>query len=99
VTHWARPLIGRSWTPEFNCWGLVREACRRRWGVELPVIAIADADANNVRALKSAARVSGMRPAGAEGPEDGDIVVMTNARELHCGMVTRARFAGTSGFR
>jgi cell wall-associated NlpC family hydrolase len=39
VNHWAADLVGREWTPEFNCWALVREVIRRKLGIEMPELA------------------------------------------------------------
>jgi hypothetical protein len=55
----------------------------------MPHVAVAMPDESQVRAIKTAARVSKWRPVtGAR--EDGDIVLMRNRRMIHCGLVLRA---------
>lgn len=36
MKHWAADLIGREYSPDFNCWALVREVVRRRTGFLMP---------------------------------------------------------------
>lgn len=36
TTHWAAHYIGRPWTPEFNCLGLVREVFAIRHDMAMP---------------------------------------------------------------
>src|SRR6185369_1666488 len=74
--HWAAGLIGRPWTPDENCWWLVRHVFRTRYGVEMPDIVVREfGEAENVAAIKRAASASGWRPADGE-PRDGDVVLM-----------------------
>jgi hypothetical protein len=85
-----RDLVGLPWTPEHNCWWLVREAFLVRWGIVLPTIAIAEPDENNVRAIKQAVQAGAIRPIADQPPVDGDIVLMRSLTKLHCGLVVRA---------
>lgn len=101
MTHWAAKYIGKTHAKgaegpdSFSCWGLLRAIFRERDGVELPLIKIEDDEeahsAVNVTAIKSAARLSGMRPVrAASQPLDGDVVLMTSVATLHCGLAVRA---------
>lgn len=84
TNHWANSLIGRAWTREFKCWDLVREVFSIRHGVTMPE------EACGVLALKSAAQVSGWRPAREHAMPD-DIVLMRNARgNRHVGVMIEA---------
>lgn len=75
MKHWAAKYIGTPWSPEKNCWWLVREVFRERWGVEMPSIGVGDLQAaDNVAVIKEAASRSGWRPADGK-PEDGDILL------------------------
>jgi len=84
--HWARDLVGRSHTPARNCWWLVREGWRRRWGEVLPIVAVGDPapSAENYRAIRAAARQA--HATRQPVPRDGDVVVMAGMGRLHVGM-------------
>lgn len=95
MSHWAAGLIGRPYArpadppTTFCCWSLVRHVFRVRYGIEMPVVAVADGSADNVLAIKRAAEVSGWRP--AEGaPQDGDIVLMRGVDGRHVGVMVQA---------
>lgn len=87
IRHWAHGLIGLAHTPARNCWWLVREAWRRRWGDVLPVVAISDEapTAANYRAIRRAAALAHARR--VRHPQDGDVVVLAWPGRLHVGMV------------
>jgi len=90
--HWATDLIGIQWSPERNCWWLVREAFRIRWGVELPHLGVGDLQAaDSVAAIKTAATAAGIRP--ADGPaEEGDVVLCRDAiGKRHVGVMIEWR--------
>lgn len=106
MSHWAERYIGKEWAAdgegpeEFSCWGLVRAVFRAHYGVEFPQVVVGPAldpeTLRNVAVIKQAARVSGMKPSRAPlPPEDGDIVLMSNVVQLHCGIVVQAN--GTAG--
>ncbi len=73
MTHWAAQFVGRPWTPEFNCWALVREVVALHWGHDLPPLAVGLEDSQFVPIMQ-AASVAGWRPADGP-PRDGDIAV------------------------
>lgn len=81
--HWAAKYIGRPWQPG-GCWLLVQEVFRERFGVEMPDVF------KGASALRSAARVSGWRPANGEAQEN-DIVVMAGIDgQTHVGVMVRS---------
>jgi hypothetical protein len=89
--NWGAAYIGKGWAPnaegpeDFFCWGLVREVFRVEHSIELPFVAVGDETADNVRAIKQAAEVSGLRRVH-RAPHDGEIVVLTSTREIHAGL-------------
>lgn len=90
--HWASQFIGRPWSPDFNCWALVREVFRVRWGVEMPPIGVGDLQAaDKVVEIKAAASKSGWRP--ADGPaQDGDILLCRDLTgKRHVGVIIEWR--------
>jgi hypothetical protein len=94
--HWAAQFIGKDWAPDgggpdaFSCWGLVRAFYRAEHGIELPFVAVGQADVNNVRAIKQAAQVSGLRRITDRQARDGEIVVLPSVLELHAGLAAVA---------
>lgn len=93
MTHWAAGYPGLPYRagadgPDaFDCWGLVRHVFRHRFGIEFPPVIVGDDGADNVKAIKQSARVSGMRPLPAgTPPAEGDIVIMRSRVRLHCGV-------------
>lgn len=95
-----RDYVGRPYQPgadgpsAFSCWGLVRHVFLSQLGIDMPMVSVHTedaADAENVGAIKKAARVSGMRPmpAGTE-PQAMDIVLMSRPGTLHCGVAVMA---------
>lgn len=75
MTHWAAKYIGLAWSPERNCWWLVRQVFRDRYGIEMPELGVGDIRvADNVASIKQAAEVSGWRRAEGD-PQDGDILL------------------------
>lgn len=95
MTHWAADLIGRpyrrgaSGPADFDCWGLCRHVFKTQYGIEMPVVAVADGSADNVASIKRAAAVSGWRP--AEPPvADRDIVLMRGPDGRHVGVMVAA---------
>jgi len=95
MSHWAADLIGRPYSKggepgAYNCWSLVRHVFETRHGITMPIVAVADALADNVAAIKRAAAVSGWRPADPPA-RDGDIVLMLNLLgERHVGVMAAA---------
>jgi hypothetical protein len=89
--HWAAHLIGQAWTPERNCWWLVREFFRLRCGVAVPQLLVGDADHNNVAAIKRAAAASGWRRVDGGTPQVDDVLVMRSPfHRSHVGVVVFA---------
>jgi len=80
MKHWAYDFIGQPWTPSRNCWWLVQEVFRLRYGVEMPVACV------GAPTLFQAATVSGWRR-GELPPQDGDIIVMEGPRGRHVGVM------------
>lgn len=94
--HWAAGLIGKPYgagaagPDAFNCWGLVRHVFEAVHGIAMPAIALDDPAADNVRAIKEAARISGWRPSGATAPAADDIVLMQSLTGPHVGVMVAA---------
>jgi cell wall-associated NlpC family hydrolase len=95
--HWAADLIGAPYErgaqgPDaWDCWSLTRHVFAARYGIVMPVIAIDDASADNVRAIRQAAHASGWRPAHDDKPRDGDVALMRNLLgERHVGVIVEA---------
>lgn len=88
--HWAAPLIGQPWTPEHNCWWLVRHVFREQLGIEMPIVDVVQVDSpENVAAIKRASTSSGWRPATGE-PQAWDIVLMRGPTGRHVGVIVHA---------
>lgn len=83
TAHWASPLVGEPWTPQRNCWWLVREVFRRRHGLSMPE------HAAGVPALLEAARGNGWARAEGE-PRPDDVVVMAGPTGRHVGVLVEA---------
>ena len=76
MKHWAAEFIGLPWSPERNCWWLVREVFKKRWGVDMPAVGVGELQVtDNVAAIKEAASASGWRPVHDGDPADGDILL------------------------
>jgi hypothetical protein len=88
ATHWAAGLIGQPWTPERNCWWLVREVFRQQHGIELPLVAVGQQ--GNDQALREVGQVSGWHPVGDVTPQEWDVVLMRGIHGRHVGVVTSA---------
>lgn len=94
--HWADAYIGKPHAPDgegpeaFSCWGLVRHAMLAQKGIALPFVAVADADANNVAAIKESASVSGLRRVDRVLPRDMEIIVFRSVVELHVALAVVA---------
>lgn len=73
--HWAAPFIGLEWSPERNCWWLVRAVFKDRYGIELPRLGVGDVHAaDGVAKIKAAAEAAGIRQ--VSGPaKEGDVVL------------------------
>lgn len=97
--NWASELVGLPHARDgvgpaaFSCWGLMRHYFKVAHQVDMPHVAVGEADENNVRAIKQAAHVSGWRPVADAVPQPDDIVLMHSTIELHCGLVMRANGA------
>jgi hypothetical protein len=81
--HWAHTYIGRAWTPEQNCWFLVREVLRMHAQVFLPAIP-------QWQSLRRASRAYQVRRVLAGMPQEFDIVIMRTPFHLHAGIVVVA---------
>ena len=97
MTHWARDVIGRPWSPggegpeTFSCWGLVRYAFRLKHGIELPQVTLGEPPrAVHWRGLREAARTTGWRPVLTYRPEQDDVLLMWSHSLTHVGLVERA---------
>ena len=97
--HWATDLIGQPYQrgatgPDaFDCWGLVRHVFTTVHGINMPVVAVDDASADNVHAIREAARVSGWRPCADDEPAADDIVLMQGIEGPHVGVMVQANGA------
>lgn len=88
--HWAASLIGQSWTPERNCWWLVRHVFREQLGIDMPIVDVEGVDTpENVAAIKRASATSGWRPAGGA-LQAWDIVLMRGPTGRHVGVMVVA---------
>jgi len=92
----------------FNCWGLVRYWMRQAHGIDMSDIATAvdthrtaahaagqlaaDADADQLRPILSAARSGGWRPAADQAPAAGDIALLRHGLSglRHVGVLLEA---------
>lgn len=89
--NWAAAYVGKDWAENgdgpdlFSCWGLVRDVFRKQHAIELPFVAVGGHEVVNVRAIKQAAEVSGLRRVH-RAPRDGEIVVLPFVLELHAGL-------------
>lgn len=82
---WAAALIGRPWTPEENCWWLVRTFLRIRYQIEVPLIAGSDfAEHVNIAAIKAA---TGWLRAEGEPEEDDIVFLRTPLWRRHAGVM------------
>lgn len=92
MKHWAAEFIGIPWSPERNCWWLVREVFRVRYDVEMPHLGVGDLQAaDKVADIKAAAEVVGFRP--GDGPaRDGDVLLCRDITgKRHVGVVIEWR--------
>lgn len=80
MTHWAHTYIGQAWTPERNCWWLVREAYRRCLDIELPVVP-------HWRTIRQLCRAHRMRRVHDLARQEFDIVIMRTPFNLHAGLL------------
>lgn len=88
--HWACALIGQQWTPQRNCWWLVRHVFREQLGIDLPIVDVEQSDApENVGAIKRASAASGWRPAGGD-PQEWDVLLMRGPLGRHVGVLVNA---------
>lgn len=87
--HWAKSLVGIPWTPEHNCWWLVRHVFETHYGVTMPNIQVGELrDVDNLAAIQEAAKATGFRPFPETPPQPGDIVLMRGPLgERHVGVM------------
>lgn len=79
--------LGAAGPDAVDCWGLLRLACRRLHGVELP-----DLQGHDPAQVALAARAQGWRRVDATALRTGDAVHMRNAAGLlHVGMAVHLR--------
>lgn len=89
--HWATELIGEPWTPQRNCWWLVRHVFKSQLGIDMPIVDVQQVDSpENVAAIKAASTRSGWRPAGDSPPREWDIVLMRGPLGRHVGVMVAA---------
>jgi hypothetical protein len=82
--HWAYGLIGLPWSPEFNCWALMRHTFRERLQIELPE------EAAGVLILTGAAHTTGLRPHAGLGQADDLVLMRMLDGRRHVGMLIHA---------
>lgn len=96
MSHWAASLIGKPYQrggvgPEaFDCWGLVRHVFMVRWGISLPLVAVADAEVDNGSAIRQVATACGWWPVDDPRPQDGDIALLHGLEGRHVGVIVAA---------
>ena len=86
---WAAEQVGTPWTPDFNCWALVRKFFADRHGVTMPDVAIgdlSDAALDNVSAIKRAAMASGWRRIEGDARADDLVLMRTPSGRRHIGL-------------
>lgn len=81
MKHWASDLVGLRWTPEFNCWQLVRRVFLERFCIAMPE------HAAGVLRLTTAAHESGWRPAAAPARADDIVLMRTLSKRRHVGVI------------
>lgn len=102
MSLWLAPYLaagyrrGAQGPQHFDCWGLVRELQRTRWGRSMPALEVGPAvvaQPGNAQwqALAQLCRRSGwhLRPAG-QPPAAGDVLLMRGAGGLHVGVALDA---------
>jgi len=82
--HWAQNLIGLPWSPEQNCWWLVRKIFRDRLQIELPE------EAAGVLILAGAAHDTGLRPHEGLGQADDLVLMRFRDGRRHVGVMVQA---------
>ena len=91
-THWAFDYIGKPWKSggmgpkSFNCWGLVVDVYRRRYGKVLEIISVPE---NNLKALIYTINKHPERQhwKTVSVPQEGDIALMRQSRyPIHVGL-------------
>lgn len=88
IQIWVNSLVGKDWTPERNCWWLVREAFQFLYSIDLPMVNVAEDTPENVAAIKHAAAVSGWRPVTGT-PQNADVLLLWGTLGRHIGMMLR----------
>ncbi len=95
MSHWANQYVGLPWEngaegPDaYNCWGLVREVQRRRFGLDLPAV---DVDAADLRAIMrefrdNAEHENWVELGHSDQRQEGDVVLLAHARRpSHVGL-------------
>lgn len=74
-----RDFLGKPWTPEYNCWSMVRDWYSRA-GEEVPEVAMNPESLRSViRAGESPESYTGWEK--TERPEAGDVACMTHSRK------------------
>ena len=89
MTHWALPLIGQPWTPERNCWWLVRHVFKEQMGIDLPLVQVGGTD-DAAASIRAASQASGWRPCAAADPREFDVVTMQGPLGKHIGVMVNA---------
>lgn len=90
--HWAAKYIGLRWSPEHNCWWLVREIFRDRHGIDMPELGIGELQvADNVAVIKQAASTSGWRRINDKPREDDVLLCRDVIGKRHVGWIVEAQ--------
>lgn len=81
IRAWVNERVGRPWTMENNCWGLVREAFSFLYGLVLPPVVGLQDSLETRQALRAAALASGWRPVVRRPTtyEHGDVVLLRSS--------------------
>lgn len=90
--HWVASYIGRSWSPDFNCWALVRAVLLDRCGIEMPDLGVGDMQATtSVAQIKAAAASSNWRQVDPPAQEMDVLLCRDLYGKRHVGIVIEWR--------
>lgn len=78
--------LGKTWSPEYDCWSLVREFYDREKGVKLPLVMIDPENIRNVLREFAGTEIKQLFKKTTT-PKTGDIVEMGyHQKPSHCGI-------------